>query len=137
LVKIIKSIFLKLNKSGNKIPDVVNKVFKILYDKKAEDLLLIDVSRVLTGICDYFILATGYTEDHLRGLSEEIEKKMKEEGILPHHIEGYEKGVWILMDYDDFVIHLFLDETRKYYDLESLWGDQKTYGVRDVLKKKD
>ncbi len=124
-----------MKKSGNKIPELIKKVFKVLYNKKAEDLLLIDVSRVLTGICDYFIIATGYTDDHLRGLSIEIEKKLKKDGILPHHIEGYEKGVWILMDYDDFVIHLFLDETRKYYDLESLWGDQKTYRVNDVFKK--
>lgn len=126
-----------MKKSGNKIPDVIKNVFKILYNRKAEDLLLIDVGRVLTGICDYFILATGYTEDHLRGLCAEIEKKLKSSGILPHHIEGYEKGIWILMDYDDFVIHLFLDETRKYYDLESLWGDQKTYGVDDVFKKEN
>lgn len=126
-----------MKKSGNKIPEPVKKVFKILYDKKAEDLLLIDVRKVLGGICDYFILATGYTEDHLRSISAEIEKEMKEEGIFPHHVEGYERGVWILMDYEDFVVHLFLDETRKYYDLESLWGDQKTYRLNDVIEEKD
>lgn len=124
-----------MKKSGNKIPETIKKIFKILYDKKTEDLLLIDVSKVLSGVCDYFILATGYTEEHLRATCLEIEKKMKEEGILPHHVEGYEKGTWILMDYYDFVIHLFLEETRKYYDLESLWGDQKTYGVKEILEE--
>ncbi len=106
--------------------EIVKYITKIIYDKKGEDILIIDVSEVLKGICDYFIIATSLSNEHSRALADEIEEKLKKEkGILIHHIEGYEKGKWVLIDVGDVVVHIFDEETRKFYDIESLYEDEK------------
>lgn len=113
---------------------------KTIYDKKGENILIIEVGKIIPYLTDYFVIATGYTGDHLRAIADEVEEKLGEEGIFPDHIEGYEVGRWILMDYIDFVIHIMVGEAREYYGLEYLWGDAPTYKypedfVHDVEKE--
>jgi len=106
--------------------EIVKFISKIIYDKKGEDIVIIDVSDVLQGICDYFIIATSLSDEHARALADEIELKLKKEkGILIDHIEGYEKGKWVLVDTGDVVVHIFDKETRAFYDIESLYEDDK------------
>jgi len=102
-------------------------IIKILSEKKAEDILLIDVRHVLSPYISYFVIATATSETHSRALIDEIKQKLKKKGIKTSHIEGYLYGHWILMDYIDVVVHIFLPEERKYYGLEDLWGDMPTY----------
>lgn len=115
------------------LPSEVFIIVDILDRKKAEDIVIIDVRDVLQGLCDYFVIATSLSPDHGRILSDLIEEELKKrEGIFIHHIEGYEKGTWILVDTGGVVVHIFNKDTRKFYDLESLYSGLKTYTKKDV-----
>lgn len=105
--------------------DSISKVKKIaeLLDKKlAENIVALNVSG-LTSITDYYVIATAKNTSHAKALADEIEEKLKKENITFRSIEGYQSAMWILMDYENVIIHIFYEETRKFYDLERLWSD--------------
>lgn len=102
--------------------DVESGVIEIMKKKKGEDIVLLDISEV-SSVTDAFIICTAKTVIQSRTIVDTINEELEEAGINPHHIEGYEVGRWILMDYLDFVIHVFLPRERDYYNLERLWGD--------------
>jgi len=79
--------------------------------------------RGLTAACDYFVLADGLSDVHVKALAEHVEVELKKAEIRPWHVEGRENRRWILMDYVDVVVHLFHREAREFYRLESLWSD--------------
>ncbi len=91
-------------------------------EKKAEDALILDMSRV-SGICDFFVIVSASSSVRAKTIAENIEERMRGRGFRPIHREGHKEGKWILIDFGDVVAHVFLDETRRYYDLENLWGD--------------
>jgi ribosome-associated protein len=94
-------------------------------NKKAEDIVVLDVRR-LFSIADYFVLASGTSEPHLRAISEEITGKLREDhGLRPRATDGTLPGGWMVLDYFDVIVHLMRPEARRHYDLESLWGDAK------------
>lgn len=93
-----------------------------MQEKKAEEIVVLDVS-ALTSFTEHFIVCTGESEPQLRTISKNIEEKLSATGIRPHHLEGRSDNGWILMDYDDFVVHIFSPDKRTYYDLERLWAD--------------
>lgn len=97
---------------------------KYAEEKKAKDILLLEV-KDLTDIADYFLLLSGVTERHVKTIYEHIEKEMKGNGIFPYSVEGAEEGRWVIIDYNDVVVHIFLERIRKFYDLESLWFEAK------------
>lgn len=91
--------------------------------KGGEDTLIIDVGRVL-AITDAFVITSGRNTRQVKTIAEEVESRLKADGgITPLRVEGLGDGQWILLDYGDLVVHVFLDETRSYYDLERLWSD--------------
>ena len=87
----------------------------------------------LTTLSDYFVLCTGTSAPQLKALADAAERSMKENDILPHHVEGHRGGTWILQDYGDVVLHLFSPEAREFYDLDRLWQDAKKVDISDVL----
>ena len=92
-------------------------------DKKAEDILALEV-RGLSTITDYFVLVTGTSEPHLRGIFNEIEAGLRENHqIKPMSYDGKINGSWIVIDYFDVIVHVMRTDLRKHYDLEALWGD--------------
>ena len=92
-------------------------------DKKAEQVVILDV-RKLSSVTDYFVIATGTSEPHLRALADEITEKLREEfGLRPRATDGTAKNNWIVLDYFDVMVQLMRAEARQRYDLESLWGD--------------
>jgi len=99
-----------------------------MQEKKAEDVAILDV-RDLTSFTEYFVLCNGESEPQLRTISRNIEEKMKGIGLRPHHLEGKSENGWILMDYDDFVVHIFSPDKRAFYDLEGLWADAPRLSV--------
>ena len=107
-------------------------ILKILDDKKAADLKMLDISD-LTVLADYFIICTGTSITHIRALSDEVEFKLKELGEPVLHLEGYETGGWILMDFGCVVVHLFQQETREFYGLDRLWADGKPQEIAKIL----
>lgn len=97
-------------------------------EKKAKDILVIDLTG-LTDIADFFLIASGTSERHVRTIAESIEKGMKEAGIRPFSLEGYDEGRWVIMDYQSIIVHVFLEPLRELYDLESLWIEAKRYKI--------
>ena len=92
-------------------------------DKKATNPVILDVSNVL-GLCDYFVIASASNDRLVRAICDEVELRVKRAGGSgPRAIEGLDDARWVLMDFGDTIVHVFLDEAREFYDLERLWGD--------------
>jgi ribosome-associated protein len=91
-------------------------------EHKGRDVVVLDL-RKLTPIVDYFVIASGTSRRQIHTMAEEIDRSMNQHGETKIGIEGYEDSRWVLLDYGDIVIHLFDADTRRYYDLENLWGD--------------
>ena len=101
-------------------------------DKKAQDAVVLD----LGGICsftDYFLICTGTSTRHNQTIAEQIEETLKKQGVRPLHIEGHTEGEWILLDYVDFVVHIFSARAREFYDLERLWRTGKRRDAHELI----
>ena len=101
---------------------IARLVVEALDNKKAKDVKLLRI-RDLTALADYFIICTANSSTHLKTLSDELEKVLKENGETPRRREGHRSGGWVLIDFACVVVHLFLQETRDFYTLERLWSD--------------
>ena len=103
--------------------ELLQEMMEILSDMKAEDPVILDL-RGLTAMTDFFLVAHGGNERHVGAMGRELEERMaREHQIKPHHVEGTRASRWLLMDYGIVIVHLFLEERRKYYGLESIWMD--------------
>jgi ribosome-associated protein len=91
-------------------------------DLKANDVVVLNVKGV-TDMTDCFVIASGTSDTHVRSLGEHVLEEMKKSGQRAHHVEGLQQGRWVLLDYVDFVVHLFHPTLRSFYQLERLWGD--------------
>ena len=111
--------------------ELCKAIVKVLDDKKAEDIKVIKTSEH-TIISDYFIVANGTSNTHVKALADEVECEMSKKGIEPMHIEGRATG-WILLDYNDVLVHVFQPESRQYYNIERLWNDAARVDLSDVL----
>ena len=106
--------------------ELTQKIAGILDSKKAKDIRAVNI-RDLTIIADYFVICTGTSTTQVKALSDEVEFRLKEQlGLQPNRIEGYASSSWILMDYGNVVVHVFLEDTRAFYSLERLWTDGVT-----------
>lgn len=102
--------------------EIAHKIAAAACDKKAQDILLLNMEGI-SPVTDYFIIASASNNILVKAIADNIEDKLAEEGIFVTHKEGYAEGRWILMDYDNCVAHIFLEEERKFYNLEQLWAD--------------
>ncbi len=105
---------------------------KAAQDKKAEDVMLLDL-RELTIMCDYFLVCTARNTQHVKAVVDGIEERLEEAGRRVRHIEGMASGRWVLMDYGDVIVHVFLPEERAFYDLERLWADARMTELAAVV----
>lgn len=105
-------------------------IAKLALEKKASDVTMLQV-RDLTSYTDWFVLATAESEPQLAAIADHLEQKMKERGVKPMGVEGARSGSWVLVDFGHVVAHLFLQETRAFYDLEGLWADAERVAVKD------
>ena len=103
--------------------EFVQKICKILSDRKAEDIISIDLSGT-TEVADYYVIAGGRSMTHTRALIEHLEEDIDKLGIAPIRREGVREGRWAVLDYGDVIVHIFNDESRLFYHLENLWGDE-------------
>jgi ribosome-associated protein len=95
---------------------------KAVIEKKAIDPVLLEM-RGITSITDYFLICSGKSDRQVQAIAQAIEKRLKKRGVHPLGQEGTSEGKWILMDYEDVIVHIFLEPVRKFYDLEGLWID--------------
>ena len=99
---------------------------KLADDKKAQDVAIIELAD-LTDIADYFVVVSATNERQVRSIADNVETGMKSQGFQPFSREGYDEGRWVILDYQSVVIHIFLENLRELYDLESLWLEAKKY----------
>ena len=97
-------------------------------DRKSLDLVVLDVQG-LSGVTDFFLVCSGRSTTHLKSITDAIREGLKEDGVRPLHTEGTSESGWILLDYGDVLMHVFLEDTRAYYALERLWGDAPSISV--------
>ena len=105
--------------------EFVEKICAVLSARKAQDIVSVDV-REKSSVADYYVIASGRSMAQTRALIEHVEEEMDKIGIAPIRREGIREGRWCVLDYGDVLVHLFNDETRLFYHLEQLWGDDKT-----------
>lgn len=111
--------------------DLVRAAVRALDEKKAEDIEVIQITE-LSVVADYFVIANGTSNTHVRALAGEVEDQLSRLGVEAGHIEGRATG-WILLDYGSVVVHVFHKESREYYNLERLWADGKVIDIQDMI----
>lgn len=110
---------------------IVKKAYDALNDKKAEDIKIIEIGSLST-VADYFIIANGTNAPHVESLVDNVEEELLKENIHAERVEGVKSSGWILMDYNDVVVHVFSKEDRLFYDLERVWRDGKLIDVETL-----
>lgn len=111
--------------------ELAKTAVKILDNKKAVDIEAIETTE-RTIVSDYFVIANGTSNTHVKALADEVEFELGKLGVKPLHIEGRATG-WILLDYNEVLIHIFTKESREYYNLERLWSDAKIIDISELI----
>src|SRR5215469_16678729 len=112
---------MKKNDSKHQISEVIGAI----QDKKAEQVTILELDKSSGAFTDYFVICSGTNPRQIQAISDEVELRLKRAGVHPHNIEGHKQVEWVLLDYVDFVVHIFSESARKYYDLERLWRSAK------------
>jgi len=104
------------------LPAALARAAQAAIDRKAREPVILDLRR-LSDATDYFLIVHGTSDLHVKAIAEHIIEELDREGVRPDHVEGLRGGRWVLIDYIDFVIHVFHPAAREFYQLERLWGD--------------
>ena len=99
----------------------IDAAIQACLDKKAEELTILEMEKGSGAFTDYFVMCSGTNPRQIQAIADEVELRLKTAGARPTHIEGYNQAEWVLIDYVDFVVHVFSEQARKFYDLERLW----------------
>jgi ribosome-associated protein len=102
--------------------------------KKADDISILRLDEQASGFTDYFVVCSGANPRQVQAIADEVDQKLSATGVEPLHREGYNHADWILLDYVDFVVHIFSEKARKFYDLERLWKTAKRLQLADLEK---
>jgi ribosome-associated protein len=101
-------------------------------EKKAEELSILEMEKGSGAFTDYFVLCSGTNPRQVQAIADEVELQLKKMGLRPMHVEGYKQAEWVLIDYVDFVVHVFSEKARRFYDLERLWKSAKRLEPSDL-----
>ncbi|MFN7917260.1 MAG: ribosome silencing factor [Vicinamibacterales bacterium] len=112
----------KRSKKAPKIPTSIQLAVQAAEDKKANELVVLDL-RKAQGFTDFFVICSGTNARQIRAIADGVQEALRAQGEKPAHVEGYDRSEWILLDYFDFIVHVFAPETRAFYGLERLWGN--------------
>ena len=99
----------------------ISEAIQACLEKKAEELTILEMEKGSGAFTDYFVLCSGTNPRQVQAIADEVELRLKGAGLRPTHVEGYKQAEWVLVDYVDFVVHVFSEKARKFYDLERLW----------------
>ena len=113
-------------KSG--FPLQIERALHAAEDKKATDLVVLDL-RKAAGFTDFFVICSGNNPRQIRAIADSVMEALAADEVKPAHVEGYERSEWVLLDYFDFIVHIFAPETRAFYALERLWGNAERIAV--------
>jgi ribosome-associated protein len=115
-------------------PEPICRAVQAARDKKALDLVLLDL-RARVAFTDYFLLCTGTSTRQVQAIADAVEEQLGRMGFAPVHVEGYESAEWVLIDCLDFVVHIFSERARAYYDLERLWRSARRIPIPEETSK--
>ena len=104
------------------LPDVISEAVNAALEKKGQDIVVLNLS-TSGAFTDYFVVCSGQTGRQVRAIVDGVLKILRAKGTRPSHVEGYDHGEWVLIDCFDFIVHVFTKETRRFYDLDRLWGN--------------
>lgn len=119
-------------RSPRKFPPQVQRAIDAAQDRKGSDVVVLDL-RPAEGFTDYFVIVTGQNVRQIQAISDAIQESLAAQGAKPAHIEGGHHAGWILLDYFDFIVHIFSPDTRAFYSLERLWGSAERIEVPDPV----
>ncbi len=114
--------------SASSVAAQVQRAAALCLDLKANNVVLMDLAEV-SDATDFFLVASGSSDTHVRSIAEHVVEELRKEDVRVHHIEGLEQGRWVLLDYVDFVVHVFHPVLREFYQLERLWSDAEITAV--------
>lgn len=113
----------------------VAQTVKAIESKKGEDVVILEMDRNSGAFTDYFVLCSGTNPRQIQAIVDDVQKQLAEAGQRPNSVEGYNQAEWVLVDYVDFVLHVFSERARKFYDLERLWKSARRLTPADLSKK--
>jgi ribosome-associated protein len=109
----------------NDVKRQVSEAIQACQDKKAEEISILELEKGSGAFTDYFVVCSGTNPRQIQTIADAVEERLEQSGLRPAHTEGYKQAEWVLLDYVDFVVHIFSEKSRKYYDLERLWKSAK------------
>jgi ribosome-associated protein len=110
---------------NNDVKKQVSAAIHACQEKKAQELTVLELEQGSGAFTDYFVVCSGTNPRQIQAIADEVELSLKKAGLPPTHVEGYRQAEWVLLDYVDFVVHVFSEQARKFYDLERLWKSAK------------
>src|SRR6478735_2265013 len=113
----------------------VARAVKAIEGKKGEDIVILEMDKSSGAFTDYFVVCSGTNPRQIQAIADDVQKLMAEAGQRPNSVEGYTQAEWVLLDYVDFVLHIFSERARKFYDLERLWKSARKLSPADLAKK--
>jgi ribosome-associated protein len=116
----------------NETHRLVSEAITACQDKKATEITILELEKGSGAFTDYFVLCSGSNPRQIQAIADEVELRLKRTGLYPAHIEGYNQAEWILLDYADFVVHVFAEKARRYYELERLWKSARRLVPEDL-----
>ena len=118
----------KTTRKKSALPKQVTQAVAAALDKQAHALTVLDLKKA-AGFTDYFVICTGNNSRQVKAIADHVRDTLAEDGVKPAHMEGNDRSEWILLDYFDFIVHIFMPETRNFYDLERLWGNAERLDI--------
>jgi ribosome-associated protein len=118
----------------NELRAQVATAVRACQDKKATDISILQLDAQASGFTDYFVICSGSNPRQVQAIADDVDRQLSAQGLEPTHREGYNQAEWVLLDYVDFVVHMFSETARKFYDLERLWKTAKRIELSDLEK---
>jgi ribosome-associated protein len=113
----------------------ISEAISACQEKKGEELTILELEKGSGAFTDYFVVCSGTNPRQVQAISDEVELRLKKTGQRPTHVEGYRQAEWVLLDYVDFVVHVFSEKARRFYDLERLWKSAKRLESSDLAAR--
>jgi ribosome-associated protein len=120
---------------SSEIRQQVAQAVKAIESKKGEDVVILEMDRNSGAFTDYFVVCSGTNPRQIQAIVDDVQKQLADAGQRPNSVEGYTQAEWVLVDYVDFVLHVFSERARRFYDLERLWKSAKKLSPTDLAKK--
>jgi ribosome-associated protein len=120
----------------NDVKRQVSEAISACQAKKAEQITILELEKDSGAFTDYFVICSGTNPRQIQAISDEVEDRLGRSRLHPAHVEGYRQAEWVLLDYIDFVVHVFSEKSRRFYDLERLWKSAKRLELTDLARAK-